>query len=72
MDGYQVAAALRRDPATVSVRLIAISGYGQEEDRRRSEEAGFDLHLTKPIDFPELQRLLEPPEPVPAPARPVS
>jgi CheY-like chemotaxis protein len=39
--------------------MIAISGYGQEEDRRRSREAGFDLHLTKPIDLDELHRLLE-------------
>jgi CheY-like chemotaxis protein len=58
MDGYEVARALRRDPETASLRLIAVSGYGQEEDRRRSEEAGFDLHLTKPIDPVELQRLL--------------
>jgi CheY-like chemotaxis protein len=59
MDGYQVAAALRRQPATSVARLIAISGYGQEDDRRRSREAGFDLHLTKPIDAEELQRLLQ-------------
>jgi CheY-like chemotaxis protein len=59
MDGYQVAAALRQDPLTAKARLIAISGYGQEEAQRRSREAGFDLHLTKPIDFDELQRLLE-------------
>jgi CheY-like chemotaxis protein len=58
MDGYEVARALRRDPATASARLIAVSGYGQEEDRRRSEQAGFDLHLTKPVDPLELQRLL--------------
>jgi signal transduction histidine kinase len=58
MDGYEVARVLRRDPETASIRLIAVSGYGQEEDRRRSEEAGFDLHLTKPIDPVELQRLL--------------
>jgi PAS domain S-box-containing protein len=58
MDGYEVAATLRADPELSAVRLIAISGYGQEEDRRRSEEAGFDLHLTKPVDPVELQRLL--------------
>src|SRR5262249_10808333 len=58
MDGFEVAAALRHDPATSSIRLIAVSGYGQEEDRRRSEAAGFDLHLTKPVDPLELQRLL--------------
>jgi PAS domain S-box-containing protein len=59
MDGFQVAKALRQDPATASARLIAVTGYGQEEDRRRAREAGFELHLTKPIRFAELQRLLE-------------
>jgi PAS domain S-box-containing protein len=59
MDGYQVAAVLRQDPALSKTRLIAISGYGQQEDQRRSREAGFDLHLTKPVEFAELQRLLE-------------
>jgi CheY-like chemotaxis protein len=59
MDGFQVARELRRDPATAGVRLIAISGYGQEEDQRRSREAGFDLHLTKPVDFAQLQQQLE-------------
>jgi CheY-like chemotaxis protein len=39
--------------------LIAISGYGQEEDQRRSRAAGFDLHLTKPVDFAQLQQQLE-------------
>jgi CheY-like chemotaxis protein len=58
MDGYQVARELRLHPATAHARLIAISGYGQEEDERRALEAGFDLHLTKPIGIPELQRLL--------------
>jgi signal transduction histidine kinase/ActR/RegA family two-component response regulator len=59
MDGYQVAAALRQDPDLAGARLIAISGYGQEEDQLRAREAGFDLHLTKPVEFAELRRLLE-------------
>lgn len=59
LDGYQVAAELRRHPVTAKARLIAISGYGQDEDVRRSREAGFDMHLTKPVDFDELQRFLE-------------
>ena len=59
MDGYQVATVLRQDPATAAARLIAVSGYGRDEDCRRSEAAGFDLHLTKPVDPAELQRLLE-------------
>ena len=59
LDGYGVAAALRTLPETAHVRLIALSGRGQEEEQRRAREAGFDLHLTKPIDFAELRELLE-------------
>jgi CheY-like chemotaxis protein len=50
MDGFQVASTLRRTPETATVRLIAVTGYGQEEDRRRALEAGFDVHLVKPVD----------------------
>lgn len=59
MDGYAVAAALRADPATAQVRLIAVSGHGSEADQRRCLEVGFALHLTKPIDLVELQQALE-------------
>jgi CheY-like chemotaxis protein/nitrogen-specific signal transduction histidine kinase len=59
MDGFAVGRALRQDPLTARSRLIVLSGYGQEEDRRKSREAGFDLHLTKPVDPSELQRLLK-------------
>ncbi len=58
LDGYQVAQRLREDPALKSMTLIAATGYGQEEDLRRSREVGFDQHLVKPIDPGELQRLL--------------
>jgi CheY-like chemotaxis protein len=58
LDGFEVAAALRGEPTLASTHLIAVSGYGQEEDRRRSEQAGFDLHLTKPVDPQELQQVL--------------
>ena len=58
MDGFEVAQTLRKDPALHSTRMIAVSGYGQEEDRQRTEAAGFDLHLTKPVDPADLQRLL--------------
>jgi CheY-like chemotaxis protein len=58
MDGYGVARSFRQDPQLAATYLIAITGYGQEEDRRRSREAGFDVHLTKPVDFEDLQRLL--------------
>jgi PAS domain S-box-containing protein len=58
MDGYAVAAELRSSPETARARLIAVSGYGQMEDRDRAREAGFDLHLTKPVDPERLSRLL--------------
>jgi CheY-like chemotaxis protein len=58
LDGYGVAAALRANPATARVRLIAITGYGRDEDRCRSLAAGFDAHLIKPVDPAVLQRLL--------------
>jgi CheY-like chemotaxis protein len=48
--GFVVAAALREDPQTRGMRLIAVTAYGQDEDRRRAREAGFDLHLVKPVD----------------------
>jgi CheY-like chemotaxis protein len=58
MNGFEVARALRRDPATAAARLIALTGYGGDDDRRRSHEAGFDVHLTKPVDPGLLRRLL--------------
>ncbi|HYG62802.1 MAG TPA: ATP-binding protein, partial [Thermoanaerobaculia bacterium] len=58
MDGYAVARELRRDGLPASAKLIALTGYGQEEDQRRSREAGFDLHLTKPVDPAALGKLL--------------
>jgi signal transduction histidine kinase/ActR/RegA family two-component response regulator len=59
MTGYEVATALRKDPETRSAKLIAVTGYGRDEDRRRSKEAGFDLHLTKPVDPVQLKALLQ-------------
>jgi CheY-like chemotaxis protein len=59
MDGFAVARALRSDEATRDVYLVAQSGYGQADDIRKSSDAGFDSHLTKPIDFSELERLLK-------------
>ncbi|MGX2029552.1 ATP-binding protein [Methylocaldum gracile] len=58
MDGYEVARRMREDPRLTGTRLIAISGYGQEEDRQRSREAGFDHHLVKPVDIDVLLDLL--------------
>ncbi|OAI42277.1 hypothetical protein AYO40_00090 [Planctomycetaceae bacterium SCGC AG-212-D15] len=58
MDGYQVARRLRRLPEFQQVLLVALTGWGQEEDQRRSREAGFDLHLVKPVEPDELKELL--------------
>src|SRR5262249_1063691 len=58
MDGYEVARRLREQPGAENVRLVALTGYGREEDQRRSREAGFDHHLVKPVDFDALDELL--------------
>ena len=58
MDGYEVARRLRQDANLAGVTLIAVSGYGQESDRRHSHEAGFDQHLVKPVDPGTLLELL--------------
>lgn len=58
MDGFQVASALREDEAHKDTVIIAVSGYGQEKDRRRTAAAGFDHHLVKPVDFDSLISLM--------------
>jgi PAS domain S-box-containing protein len=58
MDGYEVARHLRRKPTTAASLLIALTGYGQTEDYRRSREAGFDHHLVKPVDPKAVRQLL--------------
>jgi signal transduction histidine kinase/CheY-like chemotaxis protein len=58
MDGFAVANALRHNPEMSAVRLIAITGYDQEEDRHRSLQAGFDVHLVKPVKLQHLLRHL--------------
>jgi two-component system CheB/CheR fusion protein len=55
MNGYEVAAWMRKQPELSHSRLIALTGYGQPEDRRRCEEAGFDLHFIKPVDLERLE-----------------
>jgi CheY-like chemotaxis protein len=59
LDGYAVARKLRGNPATAQARLIAVTAYGREEDRRRSHEAGFERHLVKPVDPDDLRRALD-------------
>jgi CheY-like chemotaxis protein len=58
MNGYQVARAVRGEPWGRDVFLVAMTGWGQEEDRRRTREAGFDAHLVKPPRPRELLELL--------------
>jgi two-component system CheB/CheR fusion protein len=58
MDGYEVARRLRQQPDMQAATLVAMTGFGQDEDRRRSFAAGFDHHLVKPVDPYELQKLL--------------
>lgn len=65
MDGFQVAEQIRSRKSGRNIVLIALTGYGQEADRRRSAEAGFDYHFVKPIDLEELAQLLES-QPLPA------
>lgn len=70
MSGIEVARRVREDPQFSSTRLVALTGWGQREDRRRTTEAGFDHHLVKPADVSALQSILalpdasQPPDPV--------
>ena len=59
MDGYEVARRLREQKPGRLLFLIAVTGYGQDEDRRHSAEAGIHLHLLKPVDGEAINRLLE-------------
>jgi two-component system CheB/CheR fusion protein len=58
MNGYELARQLRRQEGLNKAALIAITGYGQEEDQRRAQEVGFDYHMTKPVDPAALEKLL--------------
>ena len=58
ISGYEVARRLRERPEFVDVLLVAMTGYGQDEDRRRSQGAGLDHHLTKPANPAALQKLI--------------
>jgi CheY-like chemotaxis protein len=57
MDGYELARRMRAQRQ--STFLVAVTGYGQDDDRRRAHEAGFDEHFVKPVDIPSLERLLD-------------
>lgn len=55
MDGYTLARTIRNDPQLSSICLIAISGFGESEDKTAASAAGFDAHLTKPLDLEQIQ-----------------
>jgi len=58
IDGYEVARRLRADPKTANMWLLALTGYGQAQDRAMAHDSGFDEHLVKPVDSEQLLRVL--------------
>ena len=58
MSGYDVARAMRAQPQLAGITLVALTGWGAEDDRRRAKDAGFDHHLTKPVDLSVLEDML--------------
>ena len=58
LDGYEAARRIREQRRDKSLILVALTGWGQDEDRRRSQEAGFDAHIVKPVDLAALSTLL--------------
>lgn len=59
IDGYQVVQRLRADPELAKIYVIALTGYGRDQDRKHARDAGFDQHMTKPIDFRMLRQTLD-------------
>ena len=60
LNGYEVAMRIRQESKRKDIVLVALTGYGQESDRKKSQDAGFDHHLVKPADFDEVERILTP------------
>ena len=58
MNGYDVAKRIRQEPELKSAHIIALTGYGRDEDHQQTQAAGFDLHLIKPVEFSNLRRTL--------------
>jgi CheY-like chemotaxis protein len=56
ISGYEVANRIRREHWGTQIKLIALTGWGQDEDKRRAQAAGFDHHCTKPVDPADLER----------------
>jgi CheY-like chemotaxis protein len=59
VSGYEVCRQIRSRPWAKAVTLVAVTGWGQDGDRQKAREAGFDHHLLKPLEFAELQRVLQ-------------
>jgi DNA-binding response OmpR family regulator len=59
LDGYEAARSIRKQSWGQKMMLVALTGWGQEEDKQRTREAGFDAHLVKPIDFDVLEELID-------------
>lgn len=59
MDGYELARRIREGEATARMRLVALTGYSQATDRERALRAGFDAHLTKPVNLKKIQETLQ-------------
>lgn len=59
MDGYEVARRMRAEPSGREMYLVALTGHSGDAERKRSAEAGFDLHLVKPVDVTSLSKLLD-------------
>ena len=59
VDGYELARMIKGQPQLASIRLVAHTGYGSPEDRRKAQEAGFDAHLVKPAELAELEKALQ-------------
>jgi CheY-like chemotaxis protein len=58
MNGYDVCRSIRQTPWGKGIRIVALTGWGQEQDRRNTREAGFDAHLVKPVDVSALKEML--------------
>jgi len=58
IDGYAIARQLRREPHTEHARIVAVSGYSQDHFAKRARDAGFDAHYVKPLEMPQLERIL--------------
>jgi len=58
MDGYELARRFGSHPVLMRTRLVAVTGYGQEQDRKRAQAAGFAAHLVKPVDLERLRQVI--------------